>query len=71
MAPIETEPGWPRLPLNGASPAGLLTPGIAAVLSRIRTPLLLLALVWEGGAGYGPVPWLPTAVALVATAGRG
>lgn len=40
----------------------------AAVLPRTGAPLLL-ALVWEGAGGYGPVPWLLGAVALVAAAG--
>ena len=40
----------------------------AAVLPRTGAPLLL-ALVWEGAGGYGPMPWLLVAVALVAAAG--
>ena len=40
----------------------------AAVLPRTGAPLLL-ALVWEGAGGYGPMPWLLVAVALVAVAG--
>jgi predicted MFS family arabinose efflux permease len=40
----------------------------AAVLPRTAAPLLL-ALVWEGAGGYGAVPWLLAAVALVAAAG--
>lgn len=71
VAPIEAETGWSRVMLNAASMAGLLASGIAAVLPRTGAPLLP-ALAWEGGAGYGPVPWLPMAVALVAAAaGRG
>lgn len=40
----------------------------AAVLPRTGAPLLL-ALVWEGAGGYGPMPWLLVAVALVAVVG--
>ncbi|WP_137126916.1 MFS transporter [Roseomonas sp. HF4] len=40
----------------------------AAVLPRTAAPLLL-ALAWEGAGGYGPVPWLLAAVALVAAGG--
>ncbi|MBR0673032.1 MFS transporter [Neoroseomonas soli] len=39
-----------------------------AVLPRTGAPLLL-ALVWEGAGGYGPLPWLLVAVGLVAAAG--
>lgn len=35
---------------------------IASVLPRTAAPLLI-ALVWEGAGGYGPVPWLLTALA--------
>lgn len=40
----------------------------ASVLPRTAAPLLL-ALVWDGAGGYGAVPWLMAAVALVAAGG--
>lgn len=39
-----------------------------AVLPRTGAPLVL-ALVWDGAGGYGPVPWLLAGVALVAAGG--
>jgi len=39
-----------------------------AVLPRTLAPLAL-ALIWDGAGGYGPVPWLLTAVALLGVAG--
>jgi hypothetical protein len=41
---------------------------MAAVLPRTGAPLVL-ALIWEGGGGYGAVPWLLVAVGLVAAGG--
>ena len=39
-----------------------------AVLPRTVAPLVL-ALIWDGAGGYGPVPWLLAAVALAAAGG--
>jgi hypothetical protein len=39
-----------------------------AVLPRTLAPLLL-ALVWEGAGGYGPVPWILAAVGAASAAG--
>lgn len=39
-----------------------------AVLPRTGAPLVL-ALIWESAAGYGPIPWLLAAVGLVAAGG--
>ena len=41
---------------------------MASVLPRTGAPLVL-ALIWDGAGGYGPVPWLLAAVGLAAAAG--
>ena len=49
---------------------GAVTGALSAisVLPRTGAPLLL-ALIWDGAGGYGPVPWLLVAVGLVGAAG--
>jgi hypothetical protein len=41
--------------------------GAATVLPRMAAPLLL-ALIWEGAGGYGPVPWLLAGLGLAGAA---
>jgi hypothetical protein len=54
----------------GRQDYGAVTGALSAVaiLPRTGAPLLI-ALVWEGAGGYGPVPWLLVGIGLATVAG--